>query len=72
MGFCKSCFFERRYGVVTRLFRPELSTAHLGIGERDLDVEKQIQLQPHTVYLAYTGDVKVGCNEKFADSYTMD
>jgi hypothetical protein len=25
-----------------------------------LDIEKEIQLQPHTVYLAYTGEVKVG------------
>ena len=32
----------------------------MGVAERDLEVEKQIQLQPHTVYLAYTGDVKVG------------
>ena len=59
MGFCKNCFFESPYASDT-IIRPELSTAHLGIGERDLDVEKQIQLQPHTVYLAYTGDVKVG------------
>ena len=59
MGFCKSCFFESPFASDT-IIRPELSTAHLGIGERDLDVEKQIQLQPHTVYLAYTGDVKVG------------
>ena len=59
MGFCKSCFFESPYASDT-IIRPELSTAHLGIGERDLDVEIQIQLQPHTVYLAYTGDVKVG------------
>ena len=31
-----------------------------GIEERNLEVEKEIQLQPHIVYLAYTGDVKVG------------
>ncbi|HEX7870397.1 MAG TPA: DUF2797 domain-containing protein, partial [Chryseobacterium sp.] len=59
MGFCKSCFFESPYASDT-IIRPELSTAHLGVGERDLEIEKQIQLQPHTVYLAYTGDVKVG------------
>ena len=59
MGFCKSCFFESPYASDT-IIRPELSTAHLGVAERDLEVEKQIQLQPHTVYLAYTGDVKVG------------
>jgi hypothetical protein len=59
MGFCKKCFFESPYASET-IIRPELSTAHLGIGERDLEVEKSIQLHPHIVYLAYTGDVKVG------------
>ncbi len=59
MGFCKKCFFESPYASDT-IIRPELSTAHLGIEERDLEVEKEIQLQPHIVYLAYTGDVKVG------------
>lgn len=59
MGFCKNCFFESPYASDT-IIKPELSTAHLGIAERDLEVEKEIQLQPHTVYLAYTGDVKVG------------
>lgn len=59
MGFCKKCFFESPYASET-IIRPELSTAHLGIAERDLEVEKEIQLVPHVVYLAYTGDVKVG------------
>lgn len=59
MGFCKNCFFESPYASDT-IIKPELSTAHLGIAERDLEVEKGIQLQPHTVYLSYTGDVKVG------------
>lgn len=59
MGFCRTCFFESPYASET-IIRPELSTAHLGIQERDLAVESQIQLQPHIVYLAYTGDVKVG------------
>ena len=59
MGFCKKCFFESPYASDT-ILKPELSTAHLGIAERDLEVEKEIQLQPHIVYLAYTGDVKVG------------
>ena len=59
MGFCKNCFFESPYASDT-IIRPELSTAHLGIAERDLEIEKGIQLQPHTVYLAYTGEVKVG------------
>lgn len=59
MGFCKKCFFESPYASET-ILKPELSKAHLGIEERDLEVERQIQLQPHIVYLAYTGDVKVG------------
>lgn len=59
MGFCKKCFFESPYASET-IIRPELSTAHLGLAERDLEVERSIQLQPHIVYLAYTGDVKVG------------
>lgn len=59
MGFCKKCFFESPYASET-ILKPELSTAHLGIAERDLEIEKQIQLQPHIVYLAYTGEVKVG------------
>ena len=59
MGFCKKCFFESPYASGT-IIRPELSTAHLGIEERDLEVEKEIQLVPHFVYLAYTGEVKVG------------
>lgn len=59
MGFCKKCFFESPYASDT-IIRPELSTAHLGIEERNIEVEKEIQLPPHIVYLAYTGDVKVG------------
>lgn len=59
MGFCKKCFFESPYASET-IIRPELSTAHLDIEERDIEVEREIQLQPHIVYLAYTGDVKVG------------
>lgn len=59
MGFCKKCFFESPYASDT-ILRPELSRAHLDEEERDLNVEKAIQLVPHVVYLAYTGDVKVG------------
>ncbi|MGV8914873.1 MAG: DUF2797 domain-containing protein [Kaistella sp.] len=63
MGFCKRCFFESPYASET-IIRPELSTAHLGVGERDLEVEQSIQLAPHIVYLAYTGDVKVGVTRR--------
>lgn len=59
MGFCKKCFFESPYASES-ILKPELSTAHLGVEERDLTIEKQIQLQPHFVYLSYTGDIKVG------------
>jgi hypothetical protein len=59
MGFCKKCFFESPYASES-IIRPELSKAHLGEEERDLEIEIKIQLQPHIVYLAYTGDVKVG------------
>lgn len=59
MGFCKKCFFESPYASET-ILKPELSKAHLGIEERDLTIEKEIQLQPHIVYLAYTGAPKVG------------
>lgn len=59
MGFCKKCFFESPYASES-IIRPELSKAHLGMQERNLEIEKEIQLQPHIVYLAYTGDVKVG------------
>src|SRR5690606_4022122 len=59
MGYCKSCFFlvpEANENII----RPELSKAHLGIGERDLEWEMKFQLQPHVVYLAVSSDVKVG------------
>jgi len=59
MGFCKKCFFESPYASES-ILKPELSQAHLGIEERNLEVEQLIQLQPHIVYLAYTGDIKVG------------
>lgn len=59
MGFCKKCFFESPYASES-ILKPELSKAHLGIEERDLEVEQKIQLQPHIVYLSYTGDIKVG------------
>lgn len=42
------------------IFRPELSTAHLGIEDRNLAFEQGYQLQPHVVYLAISGGVKVG------------
>ncbi len=62
-GFCKSCFFDTpRAG--DWIMRPELSTAHLGKEDRDLDFEKAMQLQPHIVYLANSSHLKVGITRK--------
>ena len=58
-GFCKSCFFESPLAG-DWIMRPELSKAHLNIGDRDHDYEKKIQLHPHIVYLSNTGRIKVG------------
>ena len=44
--------------------KPELSTAHLGIADRDLEYEQKVQLQPHIVYLALSSEVKVGVTRK--------
>lgn len=62
-GFCKSCFFEIP-SAGDWIMRPELSTAHLGQEDRDLDYEKQVQLQPHIVYLANSSNIKVGVTRK--------
>ena len=43
---------------------PELSKAHLGKEDRDLEYEKKVQLQPHIVYLANSSNVKVGVTRK--------
>jgi hypothetical protein len=44
--------------------KPELSKAHLGIQDRDLAYEEKVQLQPHIVYLAVSGEIKVGVTRK--------
>ena len=62
-GVCYHCFMllpEMGQWVI----RPELSTAHLGHEDRDLDYEQQAQLQPHVVYLANSSNVKVGVTRK--------
>lgn len=62
-GFCKSCFFETpRAG--DWIMKPELSKAHLGEEDRDLEYEKKMQLQPHIVYLANSSSIKVGVTRK--------
>jgi len=62
-GFCKTCFFETP-SAGDWIMRPELSTAHLGKEDRDLEYEKKVQLQPHIVYLANSSNIKVGVTRK--------
>ena len=62
-GFCKTCFFDMPFAG-DWIMRPELSTAHLGKEDRDLEYEKKVQLQPHIVYLANSSNVKVGVTRK--------
>ncbi|WP_298902269.1 DUF2797 domain-containing protein [uncultured Psychroserpens sp.] len=62
-GFCKQDFFDIPQAG-DWIMRPELSTAHLGKEDRDLEYEKKAQLQPHIVYLANSSNVKVGVTRK--------
>lgn len=62
-GFCYDCFYSSAQ-VGDWIMKPELSTAHLDIEDRDLAYEKSVQLQPHVVYLALSSDVKVGVTRK--------
>lgn len=62
-GFCYDCFMSSP-AVGDWIMRPELSTAHLDIEDRDLAYEKKVQLQPHVVYLAISSDIKVGVTRK--------
>ncbi|MES2545454.1 MAG: DUF2797 domain-containing protein [Bacteroidota bacterium] len=62
-GFCYDCFYSSA-AVGDWIMRPELSTAHLGIQDRDLAYEEKVQLQPHIVYLALSSEVKVGVTRK--------
>lgn len=62
-GFCYDCFYESA-AVGDWIMKPELSKAHLGIEDRDLAFEKQVQLKPHVVYLALSSNVKVGVTRK--------
>ena len=62
-GFCYDCFYSSP-AVGDWIMKPELSTAHLGIADRDLAYESRVQLQPHIVYLALSSEVKVGVTRK--------
>ncbi|SHI77313.1 DUF2797 domain-containing protein [Flavobacterium terrae] len=62
-GFCYDCFMGSA-SAGDWIMKPELSTAHLDIEDRDLEYEKKVQLQPHVVYLAVSSEVKVGVTRK--------
>lgn len=62
-GFCYNCFFESAEAGEW-ILHPELSTAHMDIEDRNLEYEKEVQLQPHIVYLALSSNVKVGVTRK--------
>ncbi|AXG74176.1 DUF2797 domain-containing protein [Flavobacterium arcticum] len=63
MGYCYDCFYSTP-AAGDWIMKPELSTAHLGIADRDLAFEQKVQLQPHVVYLASSSDIKVGVTRK--------
>lgn len=62
-GFCYDCFYSSP-AVGDWIMKPELSTAHLDVEDRDLVYEKKVQLQPHIVYFAFSSEVKVGVTRK--------
>lgn len=62
-GYCYDCFNSIPQAG-DWVISPELSKAHLDEEDRDLEFEKQAQLQPHVVYLANSSDVKVGVTRK--------
>ncbi|HZL10724.1 MAG TPA: DUF2797 domain-containing protein [Prolixibacteraceae bacterium] len=57
-GFCFSCMQTAPEASET-VMRPELSKAHLGIA-RDMDWAREHDLIDHYVYLAVSGELKVG------------
>lgn len=62
-GYCYDDFFNQPQAG-DWIMKPELSTAHLDIEDRDLEYEKKVQLKPHIVYLANSSNVKVGVTRK--------
>lgn len=63
LGYCFNCFFTIPQ-TGKYIFYPEKSKAHLGIEDRNLIYESNFQLQPHIVYLANSGNIKVGVTRK--------
>ena len=62
-GYCYDDFYALPQAA-DWIMQPELSKAHLGIEDRDLEYEKAVQLKPHIVYLANSSQVKVGVTRK--------
>ena len=62
-GYCYDCFSSIPQAG-DWIMKPELSKAHLGEEDRDLEYEKSVQLKPHIVYLANSSNVKVGVTRK--------
>lgn len=58
-GFCFPCFQELPQCAAC-VIRPELCTAHTDNPGKHADWERANHNQPHVVYLAYTGAIKVG------------
>ncbi|WP_461640287.1 DUF2797 domain-containing protein [Labilibaculum euxinus] len=57
-GYCYSCFTTLPQ-TDESILRPELDLSYLGIS-RDMEWAEKNALQPHFVYLAYSGNLKVG------------
>lgn len=62
-GLCEVCFFKSP-ARAQWVLKPELSKAHLGIEDNDLEFEKKIQLQPYCVYLMNNSNIIVGMAQK--------
>lgn len=62
-GFCYDCFYKSPLAG-DWIMKPELSKAHLGIEDRDLEYETRVQLQPHVVYFSLSSELKVGVTRK--------
>lgn len=58
-GFCYPCFRDAPEAA-DWFIHPEKSKAHLGIEDRNLAYEEEVQLTPHLVYLSLTSSIKVG------------
>ena len=62
-GYCYNCHSSSPE-MGDWVMRPELSKAHLGQADRNLEYETEVQLAPHVVYLANSSNVKVGVTRK--------